>query len=120
LHPRWRAIRLRTIFPGHAFASAEAGVEMAVIAAVANSIRIPLWRLFGGASNTVTTDITGRFKKKPDITIPIVTRNEAAQLAAKYQGQGFQTLKLKVGKNLNSDIEVLKAIRRLLIYLGCK
>ncbi|XP_037480780.1 L-Ala-D/L-amino acid epimerase-like [Triticum dicoccoides] len=42
--------------------------------------------------------------------IPIVTPNEAAQLAAKYRGQGFQTLKLKVGKNLNSDIEVLKAI----------
>ncbi|VAH71859.1 unnamed protein product [Triticum turgidum subsp. durum] len=93
--------------PGHAFASARAGVEMAVIDAVANSIRIPLWRLFGGASNSVTTDIT----------IPIVTPNEAAQLAAKYRGQGFQTLKLKVGKNLNSDIEVLKAIR--LVHPDC-
>jgi len=31
---------------------------MALIDAVANSIRIPLWRLFGGASDTVTTDIT--------------------------------------------------------------
>ena len=43
--------------------------------------------------------------------------NEAAQLAAKYRGQGFQTLKLKVGKNLNSDIEVLKAIR--LVHPDC-
>ncbi|KAM0853663.1 hypothetical protein ACQ4PT_050929 [Festuca glaucescens] len=93
--------------PGHAFASARAGVEMAVIDAVANSIRIPLWRLFGGASNSVTTDIT----------IPIVTPNEAAQLAAKYRGQGFQTLKLKVGKNLNSDMEVLKDIR--LVHPDC-
>ncbi|XP_037411186.1 L-Ala-D/L-amino acid epimerase-like [Triticum dicoccoides] len=93
--------------PGHTFASARAGVEMAVIDAVANSIRIPLWRLFGGASNTVTTDIT----------IPIVTPIEAAQLAAKYRGQGFQTLKLKVGKNMNSDIEVLKAIR--LVHPDC-
>ncbi|VAH71853.1 unnamed protein product [Triticum turgidum subsp. durum] len=49
--------------------------------------------------------------------IPIVTPNEAAQLAAKYRGQGFQTLKLKVGKNLNSDIEVLKAIR--LVHPDC-
>ncbi|KAK1553481.1 hypothetical protein QYE76_016498 [Lolium multiflorum] len=80
---------------------------MAVIDAVANSIRIPLWRLFGGASNSVTTDIT----------IPIVTPNEAAQLAAKYRGQGFQTLKLNVGKNLNSDMEVLKAIR--LVHPDC-
>ncbi|KAL5671243.1 hypothetical protein ACJX0J_015549, partial [Zea mays] len=63
--------------------------------------------LFGGASDSLTTDIT----------IPIVTPNEAAQLAAKYHGQGFQTLKLKVGKNLNSDIEVLKAIR--LVHPDC-
>ncbi|CAO2204755.1 unnamed protein product [Urochloa humidicola] len=95
------------VLPGHDFASARAGVEMALIDAVANSIRIPLWRLFGGASDTVTTDIT----------IPIVAPNEAAQLAAKYRGQGFQTLKLKVGKNLNSDIEVLKAIR--LVHPDC-
>lgn len=38
-----------------------AGVEMALIDAVANSIRVPLWRLFGGASNTITTDITVKF-----------------------------------------------------------
>ena len=35
-----------------------AGVEMALIAAVANSMGIPLWRLFGGVSNAITTDIT--------------------------------------------------------------
>lgn len=89
------------VLPGHEFASVRAGVEMALIDAVANSIRVPLWRLFGGVSNTITTDIT----------IPIVSPNEAADLAAKYYKRGFSTLKLKVGKNLNSDIEVLKAIR---------
>ena len=46
-----------------------------------------------------------------------MTPNEAAQLAARYRAQGFQTLKLKVGKNLNSDIEVLKAIR--LVHPDC-
>lgn len=34
---------------------------MALIDAVANSIGIPLWRLFGGFSNTITTDITVRY-----------------------------------------------------------
>ena len=43
--------------------------------------------------------------------IPIVSSVEAAELASKYQKQGFQTLKLKVGKNLREDIEVLQAIR---------
>uniref|UniRef100_A0A5B6YM84 Dipeptide epimerase n=2 Tax=Davidia involucrata TaxID=16924 RepID=A0A5B6YM84_DAVIN len=89
------------ILPGHKFASVRAGVEMALIDAVANSIGTPLWRLFGGVSNTITTDIT----------IPIVTPAEAAELASKYHKQGFKTLKLKVGKNLNADIEVLQAIR---------
>nr|XP_034911054.1 L-Ala-D/L-amino acid epimerase isoform X2 [Populus alba] len=44
-------------------------------------------------------------------SIPIVSSAEAAELASKYQKQGFQTLKLKVGKNLRKDIEVLQAIR---------
>ena len=38
-----------------------AGVEMALIDAVANSMGIPLWRLFGGVSNSITTDITVQF-----------------------------------------------------------
>jgi len=49
--------------------------------------------------------------------IPIVSPNEAARLAAEYRQRGFSTLKLKVGKNLNSDIEVLKAIR--LVHPDC-
>ncbi|CAL2262305.1 unnamed protein product [Prunus armeniaca] len=44
-------------------------------------------------------------------SIPIVSAGEAATLASKYREQGFRTLKLKVGKNLISDIEVLLAIR---------
>ncbi|KAM7475345.1 hypothetical protein LguiB_022588 [Lonicera macranthoides] len=89
------------ILRGHEFASVRAGVEMALIDSVANSVGIPLWRLFGGVSNTITTDIT----------IPIVSSAEAFELASKYRKQGFKTLKLKVGKNLNTDIEVLRAIR---------
>ncbi|PIN22475.1 hypothetical protein CDL12_04817 [Handroanthus impetiginosus] len=89
------------ILPGHSFASVRAGIEMALIDAVANSIGTPLWRLFGGFSNAITTDIT----------IPIVSPTEAAELASKYRAQGFKTLKLKVGKNLTADIQVLQAIR---------
>ncbi|KAG0484770.1 hypothetical protein HPP92_008849 [Vanilla planifolia] len=88
--------------PGHDFASIRAGIEMALIDAVANSIHIPLWTLFGGASRSLITDIT----------IPIVAPKEAAELTAKYKKRGFNILKLKVGKNLSSDIEVLSAIRQ--------
>ncbi|KAK4479301.1 hypothetical protein RD792_014812, partial [Penstemon davidsonii] len=89
------------MLPGHSFASVRAGVEMALIDAVARSIGIPLWRLFGGVSNAITTDIT----------IPIVSPTEAAELASKYHVEGFKILKLKVGKNLSADIQVLQAIR---------
>ena len=41
----------------------------------------------------------------------MVSSLEAAQLASQYREKGFKTLKLKVGKNLNVDIEVLQAIR---------
>lgn len=92
---------IAVVLPGHQFASVRAGVEMALIDAVATSIGVPLWRLFGGVSNTITTDIT----------IPIVSPAEAAELASKYCNQGFKTLKLKVGKYLKEDIEVLQAIR---------
>lgn len=95
------------ILPGHHFASVRAGIEMALVDAAANSLQIPLWELFGGASTSIVTDIT----------IPIVTPDEAAKLAAKYKERGFKTLKLKVGKNLGLDIEVLRAIR--LVHPDC-
>ena len=34
---------------------------MALIDAVASDVGVPLWRLFGGVSNTITTDITVEF-----------------------------------------------------------
>lgn len=40
-----------------------AGVEMALIDAVANSIDVPLWRLFGGVTSTLTTAITVELNK---------------------------------------------------------
>lgn len=36
---------------------------MALIDAVANSINVPLWRLFGGVTSTLTTGITVEFNK---------------------------------------------------------
>lgn len=40
-----------------------AGVEMALIDAVANSIDVPLWRLFGGVSKSLTTAVTVKYWK---------------------------------------------------------
>ncbi|KDP32976.1 hypothetical protein JCGZ_13007 [Jatropha curcas] len=89
------------ILPGTEFASVRAGVEMALIDAVANSIGVPLWRLFGGVSNTLTTAIT----------LPSICPAEASELASKYCQLGFKTLKRKMEKNINAEIKILQAIQ---------
>ncbi|XP_065857876.1 L-Ala-D/L-amino acid epimerase-like isoform X2 [Euphorbia lathyris] len=86
------------ILPGTQFASVRAGVEMALIDAVANSIDVPLWRLFGGVSNTLSTAIT-------------LPTNYPAELASKYCELGFKTFKLKMGNNIGPQIKTLQAIQ---------
>ncbi|CAE5967706.1 unnamed protein product [Arabidopsis arenosa] len=92
--------------PGHQFASVRAGMEMAMIDAAAKSVGMPLWKLFGGASNVGLKGCLLVYAQ-----IPIVSPEEASILASKYRKRGFETLKLKVGKNLKADVEVLQAIR---------
>ncbi|GFZ16822.1 cytochrome P450, family 77, subfamily A, polypeptide 5 pseudogene [Actinidia rufa] len=66
---------------------------------------------------SVLGEIGGLLPGHQFASIPIVSPAEAAELAAKYRRQGFRTLKLKVGKNLNGDIEVLQAIR--MVFPDC-
>ncbi len=82
--------------------SARAGIEMALVDALARSRGEPLYRFFGGATDRVTTDIT----------IPIGEPAEAERLAARYRAEGFATIKTKVGLDVDADIERLAAIRR--------
>ncbi|OMP04714.1 Mandelate racemase/muconate lactonizing enzyme [Corchorus olitorius] len=93
--------QISEIVPGTEFASVRAGLEMALIDAVANSIDVPLWRLFGGVSNTLVTSAT----------IPTTSLPKAVEMAAKYYKLGFNVLELKLGGNLNADIEVIQAVR---------
>ncbi|KAL0743470.1 hypothetical protein Bca4012_084983 [Brassica carinata] len=101
------------ILPGHRFASivvndlkVRAGVEMAVIDAAAKSVGVPLWKLFVPFHFFLSVCLMVELE-----IIPIVSPAEASKLATKYREEGFKTLKLKVGKNLKADIEVLQAIR---------
>ncbi|KAL4363188.1 hypothetical protein GQ457_04G023250 [Hibiscus cannabinus] len=93
--------QISEMFPATQFAPVRAGLEMALIDAVANSIDVPLWRLFGGVSNSLTSAAT----------IPTTSSAKAFDLAAEYFKLGFKTLVIKLGRNLSSDIEVLQAVR---------
>jgi L-alanine-DL-glutamate epimerase-like enolase superfamily enzyme len=83
-------------------ASVRAGVEMAMIDALARSWHAPLFRFFGGYHDSVVTDIT----------IPICPEEEAQPLAEQYRSWGFDTIKAKIGLDASEDVERLRAIRR--------
>jgi len=71
----------------HEAPAARAGLEMALFDAWARCWRLPLWQYFGGAAPRVTTDLT----------IPLVSLEEAATLSRAAWADGFRSLKIKVG-----------------------
>ena len=71
----------------HDAPAARAGLEMALYDAWARHWGLPLWQHFGGAVSRVTTDLT----------IPLVSVEEAAALARTAWADGFRSLKIKVG-----------------------
>jgi L-Ala-D/L-Glu epimerase len=82
-------------------ASARCAVEMAVIDAVTRRKGVALWRHLGGLASEVRTDCT--------ITTGSVEAADAA--AARFVGEGFDPIKVKVGGvELAHDVERLRAI----------
>ncbi len=80
--------------------SAKAAVEIAVYDLYAQSFNAPLYRVLGGGEPNVTTDLT--------ISVDYIDKMVADAVAA--VDQGFEALKIKVGKDLAVDIERVKAI----------
>ena len=98
----WKSIasRLHDAIPDHP--STRAGIEMAIVDALAHSRRMPLYTLFGGSQRKVRTDIT----------IPLCDPSSAYALANQYAEQGFDVIKTKVGVNVSDDLERVRAIRK--------
>jgi len=93
------AMRLEEDFPDAP--SARTGIEMAILDSYTKHLGMPLYQYFGGASNSLTTDIT----------IPICEPDEAEELARQYDEAGFESIKTKVGMDTDADLERLRAIR---------
>lgn len=75
-------------------AAARAGLEMALLDAATKSMRVPLYKFFGGLTDRVETDIS----------IPIVEPDRARELAQGITAQGVRFIKIKVGSGLAADI----------------
>jgi L-Ala-D/L-Glu epimerase len=83
--------------------SAKAAVDIALHDCIAQYSGLPLFQLLGGAHQTLETDYT----------VSVNDPAEMARDAASYVKEGFQTLKVKVGKDdIDTDIERLQAIRQ--------
>jgi L-alanine-DL-glutamate epimerase-like enolase superfamily enzyme len=96
----WRPLAARLVASFEHQATARAGVEIAVLDALARSWRVPLYQLFGGAESQVTSDIS----------IPIVAPDHVAALARTHVASGARTLKLKVGTTVAADLNRVQAL----------
>ena len=80
--------------------SAKAAIEIAIYDLYGQLYDAPLYQLLGGGDNVITTDIT--------ISVDYIDKMVEDTLNAIEQG--FETLKIKVGKDPALDIERIKAI----------
>jgi L-alanine-DL-glutamate epimerase-like enolase superfamily enzyme len=78
----------------------KAAVEIAVYDLFAQLYNAPLYKILGGGDPVITTDIT--------ISVDYIDKMVADSLAAVERG--FESLKIKVGKDIELDVERVKAI----------
>jgi muconate cycloisomerase len=81
----------------------KAAVEMALLDLVGKKLQVPLYRLLGGACHD----------RRIPIKFVVGAREpqEAAQLAVRFVEAGFDTLKIKVGRDPETDVERVKEVR---------
>jgi L-Ala-D/L-Glu epimerase len=98
----WRPLAARLVSSFEHQTTARAGVEVALLDALTRSWDVPLFEFFGGAGSRIETDIS----------IPIVTPQRMGELVADYVARGAETLKLKVGADVDDDVDrVLAAVQ---------
>jgi L-Ala-D/L-Glu epimerase len=77
--------------------------DMALYDISAKVAQLPLYALLGGENNrSIHTDMT----------VSIGTPKTMADNALRFQAQGFEAIKLKVGRGAQADIERVKAVRK--------
>lgn len=81
--------------------SAKAAVDMAIYDLYAQNYKVPLYKILGGYRNEITTDIT----------ISVNDIDEMVKDSIKAINEGFNILKIKVGKDSEKDIERITEIR---------
>ncbi len=81
--------------------SARAAVDMALHDILGKVAGLPLWKLLGGYRERIRTSVT----------IGILPSDETVREARHWIDEGFRCLKIKGGKDLDSDVERLTRVR---------
>ncbi len=84
---------------------ARAGIETALLDAMARCAGVPL-RAILGQRGLATRSL------ETDVTIAIAEPARMAELAREWVSVGFRALKIKVGKDVDTDVRALEAIAR--------
>jgi L-alanine-DL-glutamate epimerase-like enolase superfamily enzyme len=103
-NPRDLAAVLYDLLPG--LPVTRAGVETALLDAMARISDLPVRSFLGGELGTRTTAL------ETDITIAIAEPGHMASLALAWCARGFRSLKVKVGADFDADVRALEAIGR--------
>jgi L-alanine-DL-glutamate epimerase-like enolase superfamily enzyme len=83
--------------------AARCGLETALLDAHCHGHGLPMWTLWGGANLR---------EHETDITIPIETPGKTLALVRGWHAKGFRLFKMKIGKDVDSDVRRLEAVHR--------
>lgn len=99
LRPARLMERLKPLLKGQP--SALAAVDMALYDLMGKAAGLPLWKLLGGFRDRIRTSVT----------IGILPEKETVAAARRRAAEGFHSLKLKGGKDVDSDIARVHKVR---------
>ena len=83
--------------------AARCGLETALLDAHCHAQGVPMWLLWGGAALR---------EHETDITIPIETLEKTLALVRGWHAKGFRVFKMKIGRDVDSDVGRLHAVHR--------
>lgn len=81
------------------------GLETALLDALCRGMGIPLWALWGGADVRI---------RQTDVTLPIGESQQVVETARRWFERGFRVFKMKVGQDVEADLQRVEAVWRVL------
>jgi L-alanine-DL-glutamate epimerase-like enolase superfamily enzyme len=98
---QFRRVARQLLEVTQSFPALRCGLETALLDALCRAMGIPLWGLWGGA------DVR---KRETDVTLPIGQTEAVVAMAQDWYQQGFRILKMKVGHDVEGDIQRVEAV----------